>query len=222
MHLFNLLMFWKYTNVSEIIIRNRVTQYTTSSQLAMSQVDNEDTRVVEADVSNDELAKSVGELKLGNEGHDDEEIAEFQECNEGFSYEKDLQKAMAAKEEGNEFFRKKEYDEALEHYSRAVTFCPEDDKENLATFYGNRSAAYFALEEWDLVVEDCTSAIELKPDYVKVLARRMLANEKLEKIEDALRGTYCTLLSCYNRTCVCLSMFLAHSFPRIGVPQTQN
>lgn len=141
----------------------------------------------------DELIKSTEELNINQDGDED---ANFHECNKvvdndgNFVYEKDLTKAVAAKEEGNAFFRNKEYDEALEAYSRAITYCPEDDKENLSTFYGNRSAAYFSLEEWELVVEDCTAAVELKPDYVKVLARRMLANEKLEKYEEALRGNY--------------------------------
>lgn len=108
----------------------------------------------------------------------------------GYVYEKDLSKALDAKEEGNNFFRNKEFDDALEAYSKAITFCPEDEenKENLATFYGNRSAAYFAVEEYELVVEDCTAALALKADYVKVIARRMLANEKLEKFEEALTG----------------------------------
>lgn len=118
---------------------------------------------------------------------------EFADCTEGEEsvYIKSLEKAIEAKEEGNNYFRNKEYDNALESYSRAITYCPEDDenKENLATFYGNRSAAYFSLEEYELVVEDCTAALELKPDYVKVIARRMLANEKLEKFEEALTGT---------------------------------
>lgn len=143
----------------------------------------------------DELVKSAEEL---NVNQDEEEDPNFHECHEAvdndgnFVYEKDLTKALAAKEEGNDLFRTKDYDAALEAYSRAITYCPEDDKENLATFYGNRSAACFALEEWELVVEDCTAAIEMKPDYVKVLARRMLANETLEKYEEALRGRcYC-------------------------------
>lgn len=147
-----------------------------------------------------------------------EEDDEFQECSDGFVYEKDLQKAIAAKEEGNNFFRNKDYDEALEAYSRAITYCPEDDKENLATFYGNRSAAYSSLEEWELVVEDCTAAIALKPDYVKVLARRMLANEKMEKYEEALAGESSTdrvplsvvifqMLSFLRANCVSFLMF---------------
>lgn len=107
-----------------------------------------------------------------------------------YDCEKDLEKALTAKEEGNVYFRNKEYDESLESYSKAIMYCPEDNdnKELLATLYGNRSAAYFFLDEFELVIEDCTSAVNLKQNYVKVLARRMLANEKLEKYEEALSG----------------------------------
>lgn len=108
-----------------------------------------------------------------------------------YEYIKDILIALDAKEEGNNLFRNKQYDEALEFYSKAITYCPEDEenKENLATFYGNRSAAYFTLDEHELVVEDCIAALQLKPDYVKVLARRMISYEKLEKYEEALSGT---------------------------------
>jgi import receptor subunit TOM70 len=145
----------------------------------------------DSDESDDDSAKTGDEgpaeqFKESNE----EPIADAEDSE--YVYEKDLQKALDAKEEGNAFFRNKDYDEALESYSKAITFCPEDDinKENLATFYGNRAAAYFSVEEYELVVEDCTAALALKSDYVKVIARRMLANEKLEKYEDALTGDY--------------------------------
>lgn len=143
-------------------------------------VDEFDSLNIAAD--NDDEGNFVDAAELV-ENEDDSDVA-------AFKYEKSLEKALAAKEEGNGYFRNKEYDDALESYSRAITYCPEDDanKENLATFYGNRAAAYFSLEEYDLVVEDCTAALVIKPDYVKVLARRMLANEKLEKYEDALTG----------------------------------
>eukprot|EP01031_Cornospumella_fuschlensis_P022285 gene22285-27248_t len=102
--------------------------------------------------------------------------------------EKSLEKALAYKEEGNTHFRNQDFESASQAYSYAVDYCPTDDvnKEHLATFYGNRAAAYFSMEEYALTVDDCTKALEHKPDYVKVIARRMQANEKLDKVEDAL------------------------------------
>ena len=129
-----------------------------------------------------------------------------------YEYIKDILIALDAKEEGNNLFRNKQYDEALEFYSKAITYCPEDDenKENLATFYGNRSAAYFTLDEHELVVEDCTAALQLKPDYVKVLARRMLSYETREIRGSAYRfapwsdDICATLHHGLNNVCVCL------------------
>ena len=42
------------------------------------------------------------------------------------------------------------------------------------------------MEEYSLALEDCTRALELKPDYIKVLIRRCQVHEKLEKLEEAL------------------------------------
>lgn len=109
--------------------------------------------------------------------------------------EKDITKALAAKEVGNEKFRNKLYDESIQHYSIAISYCPIDDenKDNLGTFYGNRAAAYFSIEEYQQTVTDCTESLKLKPDYVKVLIRRSQAHEKLGNFDEALTGKYCII-----------------------------
>ena len=114
-------------------------------------------------------------------------------CTETKEIEKDILLANLAKEEGNGHFRAMDYDSAISSYSRAVAFCPTDDehKENLSVFLGNRAAAYFSVDEYECVIDDCTSALELKPDYIKVLMRRSQAYEKLTRPEDALVGTSC-------------------------------
>lgn len=108
-----------------------------------------------------------------------------------FILPKDIQKALEAKEAGNEYFRQKDYDNAIQCYSNAIAYCPNDAEnkeyhEQLATFYGNRAAAYFAEEDYELVIDDCSYALDYKPDYVKVLIRRMQSYEKLDKLEEAL------------------------------------
>lgn len=110
------------------------------------------------------------------------------ELDEALQIDKDITKALESKEEGNKFFRLKDYDVSIQHYTYAISYCPETPEysEQLATFYGNRSAAYFAVEEWELVIEDCTDALNLKPAYSKVLARRMQCYDKLQKYEEAL------------------------------------
>jgi tetratricopeptide (TPR) repeat protein len=116
----------------------------------------------------------------------------------------DIEKAKVAKETGNDFFRKKNFQESIEYYSQAIYYCPKDElyKEILSTFYGNRSAAFFSEEEFDAVIDDCNSALELKPDYIKVLFRRMNSYEKLDRIEDALNGIIIIIRICKRITFV--------------------
>ena len=111
-------------------------------------------------------------------------------CSDLPHVEKDIFLATEAKEEGNNYFRSKDYDNAISSYSRAVNLCPVDDenKEALSVFLGNRAAAYFSVDEFDCVIDDCTASLELKSDYVKVLMRRSQAYEKLTRPEDALVG----------------------------------
>ena len=119
------------------------------------------------------------------EGEEDEE----EEGEEGsLEVAKDIALALKAKEDGNNYFRDKDYDGAITLYSQAVAHCPGDEanKENLAVFLGNRAAAYYAIDEFALVVVDCTQALELNPAYVKVLQRRLQALEKLERLDEAL------------------------------------
>jgi len=113
--------------------------------------------------------------------------------------EKDISKALLAKESGNEKFRSKLYDESIQLYSVAITYCPEDNenKDNLAAFYGNRAAAYIAIEEYQLAIDDCSESIKLKPDYIKVLMRRCQGQEKLGHLEEAITGNIIINYYCY-------------------------
>jgi len=117
----------------------------------------------------------------------DDEVVEVPEPTT-LELEKDIDLALKAKEDGNSFFRDRDYDGAITLYSQAIAYCPcdEENKENMAVFLGNRAAAYFSIEEWTLVVDDCTTALENNPNYVKVLHRRLQAYEKLERVEEAL------------------------------------
>ena len=102
--------------------------------------------------------------------------------------EKDLEQALQAKESGNNYFRSKSYDESIQQYSLAISYCPENEIEHLSTFYGNRAAAYFSVNEFDQTILDCNESLGLKPGYVKVLSRRMQAYEKKGNTEEAVKG----------------------------------
>ena len=154
--------------------------YADSEEFERSGVDHSDV---------DELAEDVEDVVNIDDERDNS-------CADAPEIVKDIALANEAKEEGNGYCRTKDYDSAIASYSRAVVLCPTDDehKEALSVFLGNRAAAYFSVDEFDCVVDDCSSSLELKADYVKVLMRRSQAYEKLTRPEDALAGTihkYC-------------------------------
>ena len=59
-----------------------------------------------------------------------------------FQIQDPLEKALAAKNKGNKYFRGGRYELAIKCYSQAIECCPEGKKSDLSTFYQNRAAAY--------------------------------------------------------------------------------
>lgn len=102
-----------------------------------------------------------------------------------FEHETQLEKALRHKNEGNEWFKKGKYDEAIALYNEAIEICPMENKEILATFYQNRAAAYEQLKKCNSVKADCTKAIELRPKYPKALLRRAKVMEYYNDLESA-------------------------------------
>lgn len=90
------------------------------------------------------------------------------------------QKAVAAKAEGNTFFKNKQYTQAIEKYTEAISHDNTD-----VTFFSNRSACYAALCEWDKAAEDGKSCIVTNRSFVKGYFRAGLALQKLGNYEAA-------------------------------------
>lgn len=95
------------------------------------------------------------------------------------------------KQTGNHNFSRKNYDIAIENYTKAIDFtqtltqdCIRPDE--LAIFYQNRAACNEALGDFEKVIIDCDRAIALKDNYVKAYVRRAKAYEKLEKFDKAM------------------------------------
>lgn len=66
------------------------------------------------------------------------------------------------KEEGNQFYKQKQYREALSKYSEAIDLCPQ-----CVPFYGNRSAVYLMLGQPRQALEDAKTATGLDPEFAK-------------------------------------------------------
>jgi len=88
--------------------------------------------------------------------------------------------AAKLKEAGNKAYGSKDFDKAIDLYSKAILCKPDP------VYYSNRAACYNASSQWDKVVEDTTAALNLDPQYIKALNRRANAYDNLGKYSEAL------------------------------------
>ncbi|XP_019752817.1 mitochondrial import receptor subunit TOM70 [Hippocampus comes] len=106
--------------------------------------------------------------------------------NQGQDNMSPLDRAQAAKNKGNKYFKAAKFDNAIQCYTEAIALCPTEQKSDLSTFYQNRAAAYEHQMKWTEVVQDCSQAVKLNPRYVKALFRRAKALEKLDNKKECL------------------------------------
>lgn len=64
--------------------------------------------------------------------------------------------ALEEKEKGNEKYRKKEFEEALSHYEKAILLDPTE-----MIFFTNKAAVYFEQGKYELCIAECEKAIEI-------------------------------------------------------------
>lgn len=64
--------------------------------------------------------------------------------------------AEAKKLEGNEFYKKKDFPNAIKFYKEAIELNPKE-----MTYYTNLAAVFFEQGEYDLVIAECDKVIEL-------------------------------------------------------------
>ncbi|KAM8871094.1 sperm-associated antigen 1-like isoform 2-T2 [Spinachia spinachia] len=81
----------------------------------------------------------------------------------------------ALKQEGNDFVKKGQYQEALGKYSESLQLKPEE-----CSIYTNRALCYLKLERFAEAKEDCDAALRVEPNNKKAFYRRALANKGLE------------------------------------------
>ncbi|KAL3321056.1 cytochrome c oxidase subunit 1 [Cichlidogyrus casuarinus] len=100
--------------------------------------------------------------------------------------EKRRSESLDLKEEANQLFSKAEYESAIKIYTDSLNICPVKFKDERSVLYGNRAACHKMLNEKELAIKDCSTALELKPAYIKCLIRRGELYESLERYSEAL------------------------------------
>ncbi|KAK7338880.1 hypothetical protein VNO77_19514 [Canavalia gladiata] len=114
--------------------------------------------------------------------------SEFTSINNEELKQKALAQANYAKVEGNKLFVDGKYEEALSQYELALQVAPDmpSSVEIRSICHANRAVCFLKLGKYEDTIKECTKALELNPVYVKALARRGEAREKLENFEEAI------------------------------------
>jgi tetratricopeptide (TPR) repeat protein len=170
------------------------------------------------DVLTDEAEAVLNILQQGNTGNQliPEHAKLLKRCREeGIAQVYGSEHPLAYVKQGNQLYKKKDYDEAVKAYTRALEVEPDyilalgersEALEELGQYQeaivdlsraislrpeytwalGERGSLYELTEEFERAIEDFTRAIELKDDYVFALSHRAKIYRRLERYEEAL------------------------------------
>lgn len=97
------------------------------------------------------------------------------------------------KEQGDEKYKAAQFEDAINVYTRCLNQITDKTSELALKVYGNRSACYKQLSNFDGVVNDTTSVLEVRPNDVKSLIRRAQAFEAVEKYRLAMEDVRAVL-----------------------------
>lgn len=104
--------------------------------------------------------------------------------------------AEVKKQEGNDFYKKKDFAKAIELYSAAIELNPDD-----IIFYSNLAAVFMEQKEYEKALEQCNTGIERAKgkayDYVKlakVIARKAACLFNQGKIDESIETYKSALL----------------------------
>ncbi|RWS21602.1 hypothetical protein B4U80_11817 [Leptotrombidium deliense] len=110
-------------------------------------------------------------------------------------FQKSLDRALVANEDGMRFFNLNLHALALEFYSKAINYCGNKDNYFCAMFHDNRAAVYEKLNDLNNFHKDCNAAIEYDKNYTKAYRRRGKLLWKLGERDKAITDftTVCIL-----------------------------
>ncbi|KAL3666307.1 hypothetical protein V7S43_008559 [Phytophthora oleae] len=91
------------------------------------------------------------------------------------------EQAAALRQEGNDAFKRRQFEEAKQLYSEAIQLQSTDH-----LLFGNRSAACHQLKEYQQALDDAERAIDLAPSWPKGYLRKAAACEALQDWDEAL------------------------------------
>jgi import receptor subunit TOM70 len=110
--------------------------------------------------------------------------------------------AQKLKAKSNNAYTAKKYEEAIQGYTQAIRFHPEDP-----VFYANRAACYLSLGRHRDCIRDCDEALKRDNAYIKALNRRATAHENLMEYEAAVNDyTACCIIDGFQNQAFAVAM----------------
>jgi len=103
-------------------------------------------------------------------------------CEFAVPSESDVEQANKLKEEGNELFKNGTFQEAIQKYNQAIKMNRDP------IYFCNRAAVYCRLEQNDLAIQDCRTALALDPNYAKAYGRLGVALFAQNRHEQAVEA----------------------------------
>lgn len=94
----------------------------------------------------------------------------------------EIAEANKLKEEGNDLMKLSQFDAAVSKYNEAIKLNRDP------VYFCNRAAAYCRLEQYDLAIQDCRTALALDPKYSKAYGRMGLALSCQNRYEQAVEA----------------------------------
>lgn len=111
------------------------------------------------------------------------------------------------KAEGNKYFAAKEFEKAIESFTKAIESSPEPNH----VLYSNRSGSYASLKEYDQALKDAEECIKINPSWPKGYNRVGGAQFGLGNLEDAQKA--------YEK---CLSLDSNNAQAKEGLKSVEN
>ncbi|GMT13865.1 hypothetical protein PFISCL1PPCAC_5162, partial [Pristionchus fissidentatus] len=94
----------------------------------------------------------------------------------------EIERANVLKEEGNDLMKGSNFDDAIQKYNEAIKLHRDP------IYFCNRAAAYCRLEQYDLAIQDCRTALALDPNYSKAYGRMGLALSCQNRYDQAVEA----------------------------------
>ncbi|KAJ1882303.1 Hsp90 cochaperone, partial [Kickxella alabastrina] len=116
------------------------------------------------------------------------EVEEDEESEEDKEAAAKKAQAAQAKDQGNSAYKARQFEDALEHYSKAIELDPTD-----ITFWNNKSAVYFEMGKYEECIETAKQAVDVgrenRAEYkhiAKAMGRIGTAYSKVDNLDKAI------------------------------------